>query len=1065
MKNALRGVLALLAVLVLSAGVLTVPASASGPAFRVTGLTTNGRTNPLGIGGEDPSFGWQSASAERGTRQSAYEIRVGRRPGAADVWTSRRVRSDRQVDVVYEGPALAPATRYYWNVRVWTDRGVASRWSADAFFETGLLTPADWRGAQWIGRPAPAGELAKWTDYTAEVDFELDNAAFGTFLRARDVNNGYMWQVNVTGAEPALRPHLKVNGGYTLLGSVNLAGFGFTNAGLLAGRHTIRLEVTGSTIRTTLDGVLVDTRSDSTFATGYIGFRTHEYLGEQGTVHDAVVKRPDGTVLLDTDFAAGRNPCAADLTGAALVVVGTTDVLCDPSTRPLPLLRKQFDTAAGKRIKEARVYASAVGLYQLSVNGKPAGDQRLAPGWTNYHKRLQSQTYDVTGLLRRGGNVIDAALAPGWWAGKVGLGWSQQYGDTPALIAGVRIRYTDGTVQWIGTDESWQAGDSVFVRADLQDGETYDARLETADWAAATSVPSRTALLVPQSDEPVRATQVLPARTMTEPRAGAYVYDLGQNMVGVSRLRLTGEPGQTVKIRYAEVLNRDGTLYTDNFRSAKVTDRYTFAKSGTVTYEPTFTQHGFRYIEISGLGTAPALADVQGVVWGSDLPATGTLRTSNAMLDQLVSNISWSQRGNFLSIPTDTPARDERLGWTGDISLFAPTANYLVDTRAFLSHWMADVRNSQYANGDLPAVVPTPQGQFGESGVGWSDVMITVPYAVWRSYGDQSILRENYPAMRKFFEYVRTSAGADLLEPGRTTFFTNDWLHLDDPTVQGVLGTAYFAENARMMGEVAAALGDTAAAAGYQALSADVRRAFTQAYVGADGTVQGNSQTGYAMALGMGLVTEPGLRAKVGEKFVAKLAVTGYHLRTGFIGTPLLLPALSSIGRDDLAYRMLVHTDYPSWGYEVANGATTMWERWNSIMPDGSFGPVDMNSFNHYAYGAVGDWMFQHIGGLSALAPGYRRSRIAPAIGGGLTNGAGRLETVYGLLSSAWRTVGTGLELKVTVPVNTVAEVHVPAASRSAVTEGGRPAGRFLRLENGAAVFEVGSGSYTFRAG
>jgi len=1068
-----RGVLSLLVAMAL----LAVPTAASGSwsGLRVTGLTTNGRVDPLGIGGAAPSFGWQSASARRATRQSAYEIRVGHRPGAADVWTSRRVRSDRQVDVAYQGPALAPATRYHWSVRVWDDRGAASPWSADAFFETGLLTPADWRGAQWITRPAPADERVKWGDYAAEVDFELNNAAFGIFLRARDVNNGYMWQVNVTGAEPALRPHLKVNGGYTLLGSVNLAGFGFTNAGLLAGRHRIRFELTGSTIRTTLDGVLVDTRSDATFGSGYLGFRTHEYLGEKGTVHDAVVTRPDGTVLLNTDFAAGRNPCAGgEPTGSALVVTGTTDVLCDPSTRPLPVLRKQFDTTARKQIRDARVYASALGIYQLSLNGRPVGDQRLAPGWTDYHTRLQSQTYDVTGLLRRGGNVIGAALAPGWWAGKVGLGWSQQYGDTPALVAGVRIRYTDGSVQWIGTDESWRAGDGPFVRADLQDGETYDARLESAgfaDWPAAVSVPSRTALLVPQSDEPVRETQVLRARRMTEPRAGAYVYDLGQNMVGVSRLTLTGRTaGQIVKIRYAEVLNKDGTLYTDNFRSAKVTDRYTFAGPGTATYEPTFTQHGFRYIEITGLDSPPALADVNGVVWGSDLPATGTLRTSHPMLDQLVSNISWSRRGNFLSIPTDTPARDERLGWTGDISLFAPTANYLVDTRAFLSHWLADVRNSQYANGDLPAVVPTPQGQFGESGVGWSDVLITVPYAVWSAYGDQSILRENYPAMRKFFEYVRTSAGSDLLEPGRTTFFTNDWLHLDDPTVQGVLGTAYFAENARMMGEVATALGDTTAATGYLALSADIRRAFTTAYVAADGTVQGNSQTGYAMALGLGLVTDPGLRAKVGEKFVAKLALTDYHLRTGFIGTPLLLPALSSIGRDDLAYKMLLHTDYPSWGYEVANGATTMWERWNSIMPDGSFGPVDMNSFNHYAYGAVGDWMFQHIGGLAPLAPGYRRSRIAPAIGGGLTSGSGRLETVYGPLSSAWRTVGSGVELTVTVPVNTVAEVRIPASAQWMVTEGGRPAYRaegvrFLRMAGGAAVFEVGSGSYTFRAG
>ncbi|WP_199808902.1 MULTISPECIES: family 78 glycoside hydrolase catalytic domain [Streptomyces] len=1058
----------------------TVSSAVPDEPLTVKALSVNGRANPVGIGGEDPVLGWQLASVRRATMQKACEIQVGRTPGSADVWSSGKVKSGRQVGVRYDGPGLKAATRYHWRVRVWDDKGVASRWSADAYFETGLLDTGDWDGAQWIARPEAPSELDKWTDYTATVEFKLDSAAFGMFLRASDVSNGYMWQFNATGPTPILRLHKQDKGNYTVVREVDLAPFGFTNASLLAGRHTVRYDVVGTTIKTTLDGKPVSSFTDSTFTKGYIGFRTHACCGERGTVYDAVVTGTDGSTLLDTDFASGRNPFTdGEIVDSALVVSGTTDALHGPAVRPLPLLRKDFATKSGKKVASARVYASALGLYALQINGRPVGDQVLAPGWTDYHKRIQSQTYDVTKLLEGGDNVIGASLADGWWAGKVGLGWSRQYGDTPALVAKMRITYTDGSVQWIATDGSWMASEGPYVKADLQDGETYDARLEPpgwsrpgfddATWEPAASLESRTALLVAQSDDPVRRTQVLQARKMTEPTAGTHVYDLGQNMVGVSRLTLTGSAGQTVKIRYAEVLNKNGTLYTDNFRSAKVTDRYVFDKSGTVTYEPAFTQHGFRYIEITGVSEPPALADVKGVVWGSDLPSTGTLKTSDSMLNQLVSNISWSQRGNFLSIPTDTPARDERLGWTGDISLFAPTANYLVDTRAFLSHWMADVRNSQYANGDLPAVVPTPQGQFGESGVGWSDVMITVPYSVWRSYDDTRILRENYPAMRKFFQFVRDSAGPDLLEPGRTTFFTNDWLHLDDPTEQGILGTAYYAENARMMAEVAEALGDDAAASDYGKLSADIRDAFTKAYVAADGTVKGNSQTGYAMALGMDLVSDPALLGKVGEKFVAKLALTDDHLRTGFIGTPLLLPALSKIGRDDLAYRMLLHKDYPSWGYEVANGATTMWERWNSIMPDGSFGPVDMNSFNHYAYGAVGDWMFQNIGGLSAIEPGYQRSRIAPVPGGDLTEGSGSLKTVYGLLSSRWGTRDGAVDLKVTVPVNTVAEVHVPAKTRWAVTEGGRPADtakgvRFLRMQNGAAVFEVGSGTYSFAA-
>ncbi|MFF5314750.1 family 78 glycoside hydrolase catalytic domain [Streptomyces massasporeus] len=1060
---------------------LSPTASAADTPLAVRALSTNSRTNPIGIGGETPVFGWQLASDRRATAQQAYEIQVGRGPGAADVWSSGKVRSGRQVDVEYGGPSLKAATRYHWRVRVWDDKGAVSRWSADAHFETGLLDAGDWGGAQWITRAEAPRELDKWTDYAATVRFKLDNAAFGMFLRAPDSANGYMWQFNVTGASPTLRLHKQVKGAYSVVKEVDLAPYGFTNASLLADRHTVRYDAAGDTIRTTLDGKLVSTFTDSTFTKGYIGFRTHACCGERGTVYDAVVTGADGSTLLDTDFASGRNPFSGGvIADSALAVSGTTDALYGPDVRPMPLLRKAFATEPGKKVASARVYASALGIYALEINGRPVGDQVLAPGWTDYHKRIQSQTYDVTRLLNRGDNAIGASLANGWWAGKVGIGWSRQYGDTPALVAKMRVTYTDGSVQWIATDGSWKAAEGPYVKADLQDGETYDARLKPAGWSragfddagweTAATVESRTARLVPQSDEPVRETQVLTARKMTEPSPGTYVYDLGQNMVGVSRLTLTGSSGRTAKIRYAEVLNKDGTLYTDNFRSAKVTDRYVFADSAPVTYEPTFTQHGFRYIEITGVDSPPALTDVRGVVWGSDLPSTGTLKTSDGMLDQLVSNISWSQRGNFLSIPTDTPARDERLGWTGDISLFAPTANYLVDTRAFLSHWMADVRNSQHADGDLPAVVPTPQGQFADSGVGWSDVMITVPYHVWRSYGDTRILRDNYAAMRKFFQFVRESAGADLLEPGRTTFFTNDWLHLDDPTEQGILGTAYYAENARMMADVAEALGDEPSASDYRELSADIRHAFTEAYVSADGTVKGNSQTGYAMALGMDLVADPALVGKVGEKFVAKLALTDHHLRTGFIGTPLLLPALSRIGRDDLAYKMLLHKDYPSWGYEIEKGGTTMWERWNSIMPDGEFGPVDMNSFNHYAYGAVGDWMFQNIGGLSAIEPGYKRSRIAPVPGGGLTRGAGSLHTVHGLLSSRWTGRDGVFTLKVTVPVNTVAEVHVPADTRRAVTEGGRPADkakgvRFLRMEDGAAVFQVGSGTYDFAAG
>jgi alpha-L-rhamnosidase len=1077
----MRRLLARLSVLVLFLGGLVgssgSAAMAAPPA--VAGLTTNGRVNPLGIPGDTPVFGWMSSSSGRGVTQSAYEIQVGSSARASNVWRSGRVKSDRQVNVAYGGPALASGTRYHWRVRVWDQRGRASAWSASSWFETGLLSVADWGSAAWIGKPTPS--YPAWTDYSAAVTFHLNAVAFGTFLRAGDLDNAYMWQINVGTAAtdvPKLRPHLLVNGGYSLLGEVDLRGFGFTRAGLLEGSHTVTYELSGTTVRTTLDNTLVDTRTVTSHSSGRVGVRT--YGDESVTITGVRVTKSDGTVLASPDFSS--NPFDVGVFGNRQVTVfGTVSSLLFTGQERSPLLRTSFTTTRRKTVRSARVYASAHGVYELSINGRKVGDQFLAPGYTEYAKRIQSQTYDVTALVTRGVNGFGVALGDGWWAGKVGLAGKGGYGRDLAVVARLKITYTDGSVQWVDTSPGWKWAAGPFVATDNQLGETYVAQhlpagwntaaYNDATWQAVTVRPSDTAKLSPQPDEPVRQTQVLDTVKVTSPAAGANIYDVGQNMVGVPRVTITGQAGETVRLRHAEVLNRDGTMYTANLRAAAATDYYTFAANGTVTYQPTFTQHGFRYIEITGLATLPAAGDVKGVVWGSDLPRTGTLQTSSAMLNQLHSNVSWGARGNFLSIPTDTPARDERLGWTGDINIFAPTAAYLSDTRAFLGKWMLDVRDEQKASGSIPAVVPSTNGAFDDAGVGWDDAVITVPYSLWHGFGDLKAVQDNYPAMKRFFDYARTSAGVDNLETGRTTFFTGDWLHLDDPSNQGVLGTAIWAQDVRMMAEMARATGRTAEAAEYDVLYQQVRLAFTGAYVAADGTVLGGSQTGYALALGMDLITDPVRARRAGEKFVAKLAQADNHLRTGFIGTPWLLPALSEIGRDDLAYRMLLKEDYPSWGYEIRNGATTIWERWNSIQPDGSFGPVDMNSFNHYAYGAVADWMHQNIAGIRIAEPGYKKSVIAPRPGGSLTSGQGTLRTVYGTLSNAWQQAADGLTMNVTVPVNTTAEVRIPSDGAYQVTEGGAAlAGRtgirsvaYDEAES-VTVVTVGSGTYAFRA-
>jgi alpha-L-rhamnosidase len=1052
---------------------LFVPMStaAADSGVRVGGLTVNDRTNPLGIGGAPPHFGWMSTSERRGVVQTGYELRVGSRAGAGDVWSSGRVTSARQADVAYGGPALRSATRYQWQVRVWDGTGRTSAWSEPAWFETGLVAATDWSGADWL---TDKDASLSWTDYTVDTEFTLKAQVVGVFFRATDANNGYMWQISIADGtgKPKLRLHRRVNGNYDLFAVLDVSGT-ITQNDLLTGRHHFTVSALGQTITTKIDGTQVDQRTMPDFPAGTFGYRT---VGdEKFVVNRATVTGANGATLTDVTFADGRNPfTGGTIRDGGLDMSTNVDALYSENTS-LPLFRKEFEVPAGKRIAGARAYGAAQGVYELSLNGAKVGDQQLAPGWTDYRTRIQHQTYDVTKQIRPGANAFGIALAPGWYAGYIGnISTPGVYGPTPSVVAQLRIDYTDGTHDWIRTDDSWRMATGPYVRGDRHMGETYDARLERRGWnrahydQAGWTVPdkaqSASSLLVPQPDEPVRETQRLTATVRTEPKPGTYIYDLGQNMVGVTRSRLTGTAGQTATIRHGEVLNPDGSLYTANLRSAEATDRYTFAADSTVHYEPTFTQHGFRYVEITGI-TGPPAADVQGAVWGSDLRTTGTFGTSDPMLNKLQSNITWGQRGNFLSIPTDTPARDERLGWTGDINVFAPTASYNQDTRAFLRKWLGDLRSTQRANGDFDSVAPEARDD-GGGGVGWSDAGITVPYALFHAYADTATVREHYPAMKRFFEFVRTGAGADLIDDQRGRF--EDWLNLNDPTPSGILGTAYFAEDARMLSEMARAIGENADADSYAALSRDVRGAFATAFVAADGTVSGNSQTGYAMALGMNLVPDES-RAKVADKFVAKINASGGALTTGFLGTPWLLPALGGSGRMNEAYALLMRQEYPSWGYEVKMGATTMWERWNSINPDGTFNDPGMNSFNHYAYGAVGQWMYQNIGGISALEAGYHKSRVAPHVGGGLTSGSGSFDSAYGRIRSAWRNDSRGFRLEVDVPVNTTAQVEIPVATAGSVTDGDAPVAKAngvsgFSYANGVLTVTVGSGHYEFRA-
>ena len=1047
-------------VAVAAALVLATPAQADQQRPSVGGLLTNSLEDPLGVGGADPRLSWQLESERRGVAQTAYQVRV--TSGAGTTWDSGRVVSSRSVDVPYGGPDLRSHTAYEWAVRVWTEQGGVSQWSAPASFETGLLAADEWT-ADWIGGPGIGSE---WTDYTIAFTASGIEGALGVYFRGRDTANAYMWQIS--DAADSLRPHVKAGNGYTVLPATPFpAGFDF------GASHRYEIAVDGNTITTRVDGALLDSRTNATHgAPGVMGFRTSG--AERGVVHDVTVTSEGGDVLVDTDFPAGdRTFSAGTVTEDGLLVDAAGPEAWLALLDAVPVMRKDFGVAAGKEIARARVYASAQGVYELRLNGERVGDHELAPGWTDYRKRIQYQTYDVTDLVRAGGNAIGAELADGWFAGRIAMFGDRIYGADTALIAQLRIEYADGSVQVVGTDDTWRTARGPIGAADLLDGEAYDARraselgawsespYDDAGWDPVVVRPSATEKLEPQTDQPVRVTQELDGERIPSPTPGAYLYDLGQNMVGKARITVAGEPGQTIRIRHAEVLNPDGSIYTANLRSAKATDHYTLSGSGPETFEPSFTFHGFRYVEITGAGSPP---EVTGVVMGTDGEQTSELDTSSDLVDQLHSNIVWGQRGNFLSIPTDTPARDERMGWTGDINVFARTAVYNLDSQAFLAKWLQDLRDTQRADGALPGVAPVVPGRFdgGYGPAGWMDAGVHVPWTLWQAYGDTSVIAENYEMMKRYVDYL----AADSTNHIRSAGGYLDWLNLDDPTPADVVDTAFAAKSTREFAEMAAAAGNAEDAEAYRARFEAIRSAYQDAFIAADGTVKGDSQTAYILTITNDLVPAD-RRDALTAQFVETLERRDYHLSTGFLGVDGLLPALSAVGRTDIAYRLLLNEDYPSWGYEIGKGATTIWERWNSIMPDGSFGPVEMNSFNHYAYGAAGEWMYRTMAGVSALEPGYLRVLIAPEPGDGIDSARFSHETRYGTVRTAWEQTGDGLALDVTVPANTTAVLRMPAPSRWAVTERGEPAAgaegvRFEDMDGDVAVFELGSGTYSF---
>lgn len=738
---------------------------------------------------------------------------------------------------------------------------------------------------------------------------------------------------------------------------------------------------------------------------------------------------------------------------------------------PSPFLRKEF--RIDRPVRRASLYATALGLYEMRLNGRRVGEELFRPGWTDYRKRVYYQTYDVTRLLRPGQNALGAILGDGWACGYVGLGGRDRYGvGRPRLLAQLDLTYADGTTDAVVTDGSWKAAYGPLLEADLLMGETYDARRELAGWDAAgfrdtgwqpvTVHEAWPAPIQAYPGVPVRKMLELKPQTVTEPQPGVYVFDLGQNMVGWARLSVKGPAGTKVRLRFAEVLNPDGTIYTANLRGARCTDTYTLRGGASEVWEPRFTFHGFRYVEVTGYPGRPPRDAITGVVVHSATPEAGTFTCSDPMVNQLQHNIEWGQRGNFLEVPTDCPQRDERLGWMGDAQIFIRTACDNMDVAAFFTKWMVDVEDAQRENGAFTDVAPFVAAGAGTAA--WGDAGVIVPWTLYHVYGDRRIIEQHYDAMARWISFLEQHS-TGLLRPA-TGY--GDWVAAGPATPTDVLATAYFAYSTSLLAEMARVISKEEDARRYEELFGRIREAFNRAYVAPDGRIKGDTQTAYVLALQMDLLPEE-KRAAAVRYLVDDIKSRNWHLATGFVGTGYLLPVLTRFGQTDVAYRLLTNDTYPSWGYEIKHGATTIWERWDGVTPAGGYQTPGMNSFNHYAFGAVGQWLFSTVAGIDTgpQQPGFRHIIIRPQPGGDLTWARATYESIRGKIASDWKREGGRLTLNVTVPANTAATIYVPASTVNAVTESGRPADaapglHFLRVGDGSAVFEAGSGEYHF---
>lgn len=1081
----------LLAVAILICSSSTVTGGLLGGGLTPGHLRCEYRLDPLGIDVAMPRLSWTLRSGGRGQVQTGYRILVAssRRlieKNTGDLWDSGMVASDQSIQIAYTGKPLRSHMQCFWKVRVWDKDGKPSGWSKTACWTMGLTQPNEWK-AKWIGYDASRKRAS------LEQDIDLTRASWiwypeGNAASAPIGNRLFRRAFEIPQGREVASAACAVTADNWFKLYINARpirdGDNFKEAlvvdvkdQLQVGRNVLAIEASN--------------RGDSPNPAGVLAVLKITFADGQTTVvaSDQTWRTsqsgPAGWQNVDFDAAGWKAARVAAAYGAGL----WGQVRLQSGQRFLPpaqYLRKRF--VLDKPVRRATIYASALGNYELHLNGRPVDNSYFTPGWTDYNKRVYYNTFDVTGAVKKGFNVLGTILADGWYSGYIG--WYRardHYGTDPRFSAELHVEYTDGSSKVVLTDGTWKAAPGPIREADFLMGERYEARrelpgwstaeLDDALWAEVNVAEPPAARIESYPGVLVRPFREIKPVGITEPKPGVYVYDMGTNFAGFVRLKVSNAlPRQEVVLRFAERLNPDGTLYTTNLRSARATDTYVCKGKGKEVWQPRFTFHGFQYVELTGYPGKPGLDAITGVELTSATPVVGQFECSDPMANALYRNICQTQRANFIDIPTDCPQRDERMGWMGDAQIYIRSATYNADVAAFFTKWLVDVEDAQLETGAFPDVAPRKVAEAGGVAA-WGDAGVICPWTIYEVYGDKRILAKHYDAMQRWIAYCKgTTEG--LLRPAHGY---GDWLSIKADTPKDVLATAYFAYSTRLVAQVAEVLGKDEDARQYQQFFEDIKRAFNRAYVGADGRIKGDTQTVYVLALAFDLLDEA-KQALAVEYLVRDIQQRNWHLSTGFVGTKDLMATLTRFGQTDVAYNLFHNDTFPSWGFSIAHGATSIWERWDGWTPENGFQDPGMNSFAHYSFGAVCEWMFKTIAGIDtevapvqAGGPAYKRIIIRPRPGGRLSWAKASYDSIRGRIATAWkinvehkggRRMET-LTLDARLPANTTATVYVPTANASRVTEGRRPAMeakgvRFIGIENDNAVFEIGSGRYKF---